>query len=263
MDLRMRLASFVLFALALSTGSASSADLYMKYKLYAVGLPIGSGVLSLDINENSYSIKADGGTAAFGKLVSDGRGSVNVRGGVKSGELKPETFALTVKSEDENGTISMQGRGNKFEKIAVNPPQDRMNERIKVNDQHLKNVLDPLTAAVFPAPNGLAAESCNRTLELFDGKERYNVHLSYKAKRKARTSDGRFKGDVLVCRARYEPIAGHRPKRKTIQQLANNKSMEIWLAPVGGKPYLVPLRASINAPFGPLVVEAEKYKLSD
>lgn len=262
MDLSMRPIYLSLFALTLTAGQAAAADLYMKYKLFAVGLPIGSGVLSVDFNDTSYSIDASGGTAAFGKLVSDGKGSVNVRGGIRKGELEPESFALNVISEDENGSISMQMRKGAVSKVAVNPPQDKMNQRIKVTAAHLKNVLDPLTAAVFPAPNGLSKESCNRSLELFDGKERYNVHLSYKTKRQARTSDGRFKGDVLVCRARYEPVAGHRPKRKTIQQLAKNKSMEVWLAPVGNKPFLVPLRASITAPFGPLVVQAEKYKLS-
>ncbi len=261
MDQIMRTVFLTLFALAVAGTPALSADLYMKYKLFAVGLPIGSGVLSVDFGDGAYAIKANGGTAAFGKLVSDGKGSVNVRGNITGGTLQPDSFALNVKSDDENGTISMQMREGTVKKVAVNPPQDRMNQRIKVTSDHLKNVLDPLTAAVFPAPKGLSAESCNRTLELFDGKERYNVHLSYKSKRRAKTSDGRFKGDVLVCRARYEPVSGHRPKRKTIQELANNKSMEIWLAPVGDKPYLVPLRASIRAPFGSLVVQAEKYKL--
>ena len=249
------------FAVAVAGSPVQAADLYMKYKLFAVGLPIGSGVLSVDFGKDSYSINADGGTAAFGKLVSDGKGSVNVRGDIARGALQPKKFALNVESEDENGTISMQMLKGTVQNVALNPPQDRMNQRIKVTSDHLKNVLDPLTAAVFPAPKGLSAESCNRTLELFDGKERYNVHLSYKSKRQAKTSDGRFKGDVLVCRARYEPVSGHRPKRKTIQELANNKSMEIWLAPVGNRPYLVPLRASIRAPFGSLVVKAEKYKL--
>lgn len=257
----MRAFLSTLFAVAVVASPVQAADLYLKYKLFAVGLPIGSGVMSVDFSKGSYSIDANGGTAAFGKLVSDGKGSVNVRGDIASGALQPKKFKLEVRSDDENGTISMQMRKGSVDKVAVNPPQDRMNQRIKVTSDHLRNVLDPLTAAVFPAPKGLSAESCNRTLELFDGKERYNVHLSYKSKRHAKTSDGRFKGDVLVCRARYEPISGHRPKRKTIQDLAKNKSMEIWLAPVGDRPYLVPLRASIKASFGSLVVKAEKYKL--
>ena len=258
----MRLAFIMPFLLPLLASPASAADLYMKYKLYALSLPIGSGVLYLDANAERYSLSANGETAAFGKLVSDGKGSVKASGDVSGPTLAPSSYALDLKSEDETGTISMKMRAGKVDQVAVNPPQDRMKERIKVTAAHLKDVLDPLSAALLPAPKGLTKDSCNRTLHIYDGKERYDVHMRYKSRRSARTSDGRFNGDVLICSVRYEPVAGHRPKRKSIQQLAANKSMEVWLAPVGDKPYLVPLRASISLPFGSLVVEAEKYKLS-
>ncbi len=262
----MRLTALVLPALLAGFGltalPASAADLYMKYKLYAVGLPIGSGVLTVDFSDKSYSVSGNGRTAAFGRLVTDGKGSVEARGGVDGAALRPESYSLNVTSEDETGTVDMKMRRGTVANVSVNPPQDRMGQRIKVTKSHLQGVMDPLTAAVFPAPKGLVPESCNRTLQLFDGKERYNVHLRYKKRRRTSTSDGRFKGEVLVCGARYEPVAGHRPKRKAIQQLAANKSLEIWLAPLGDRPYLVPLRASIRAPFGPLVVTAEKYKLA-
>lgn len=259
----MRLIALSFLGAFLFAANAEATSLYLKYKLYAVGLPIGSGTLSVGVGDKNYAVSADGKTAAFGRLVSDGKGKVSAKGGIKNGALSPETYALDLRSEDENGAVNMQmGRG-KVDKVSVNPPQDRMNERIKVTQQHLEGVLDPLTAAVFHSPKGLTADSCNRSLPLYDGKERYNVHLSYKTKRKAKTADGRFKGNVLVCRARYEPIAGHRPKRKSIQELAKNKSIEVWLAPVGNTQYLVPLRASINVPFGSLVVQAEKYKLKN
>ena len=41
-----------------------------------------------------------------------------------------------------------------------------------------------------------------------------------------------YSGDVLVCAARYNPIAGHRTGRKSTQFMADNKDMEVWLAPV-------------------------------
>jgi len=258
----MRLTALMFLIPILLAGPAHAADLYMKYKLYALNLPIGSGVLNLDVNESRYALSAEGQTAAFGKLVSDGKGAVKVSGTVSNLALSPSSYALDLRSEDETGTVSMTMRRGKVDEIKVNPPQNRMKERIKVTSAHIQDVLDPLSAALLSAPAGLSKESCTRTLRIYDGKERYDVHLRYKSRRSARTADGRFKGDVLVCGVRYEPVAGHRPKRKTIQQLAANKSMEVWLAPVGDKPYLVPLRASISLPFGSLVVLAEKYKLS-
>lgn len=259
----MRVILLGIFLLVQFAPAASAARLHMKYKLYAVGLQIGTGTMNVDLNGGTYSVSAEGKTSAFGRLVSDGEGSVNSAGKLATGGLSPGSYSLRVSSEDETGTVSMKLGSGKARNIAVNPPQDRVNERIKVTAEHLSGILDPLSAAVLPAPHGLKKASCNRTLELFDGKERYNVHLSYKRHHRSSTADGRFRGKVLVCRARYEPVAGHRPKRKTIQQLAANKSLEVWLAPIGKTPYLIPLRASMRAPFGPLVVQADKYKFTD
>jgi hypothetical protein len=258
----MRLVTISGLVLALLSGEAAAADLYLKYKLYALSLPIGSGTMSVDVGEETYSASAEGQTAAFGKLVSDGKGSVKARGGVSGSALQPDSYAYDIRSDDETGTVAMSLRAGKVDKVSVKPPQDRMKERIKVTDAHLKGILDPLSAAILPSAKGLAKEACNRTVRIFDGKERYDVHLRYKSRTSTKTSDGRFKGDVLVCGVRYEPISGHRPKRKSIQELAANKSMEVWLAQIGDKPFLVPLRASISLPFGTLVVEAEKFKLS-
>lgn len=244
------------------TGAAPADSLYVKYKLYAVGLPIGSGVLNLGLSKDSYTLSGSGETSAFGRLVSDGKGTVKVKGGIGDGRFTPESYNFKMTSSEDSGKISMKMNGGKIDEVSVKPPQDRMKQRVKVTPDHLTDVLDPLSAAVIPAPKGLNPESCNRTLQLFDGKERYNVHLSYKKRDTAKTADGRFNGKVLVCGARYEPVAGHRRNRKSIEELAANKSLELWLAPVGKSGYLFPLKASIKVPFGALVVEAEKFKFS-
>ncbi len=43
-----------------------------------------------------------------------------------------------------------------------------------------------------------------------------------------------YSGAVLVCTGRYNPIAGHRTGRKSTQFMADNRDMEVWLAPVEG-----------------------------
>ena len=37
---------------------------------------------------------------------------------------------------------------------------------------------------------------------------------------------------MTICSARYIPIAGHKPTTKATQFMAQNKDMEVWLAPV-------------------------------
>ena len=41
-----------------------------------------------------------------------------------------------------------------------------------------------------------------------------------------------YSGRIIVCGARYVPVAGHRSTRKAVQEMADNKRLEVWLAEV-------------------------------
>ncbi len=108
--------------------------------------------------------------------------------------------------------------------------------------------------------NLLAPESCNRTLPIFDGRYRFNVVLSYVRTEKAPAGVEGYQGQTLVCQARYVPIAGHRTEGDTIKQMAANREMFVWLAPIKGTRVLVPVRASVATPIGTFVVEATSFE---
>lgn len=59
---------------------------------------------------------------------------------------------------------------------------------------------------------------CNRTLPIFDGAARYDIKLSYSGTRQV-ALDG-CNGSVVVCQARYVPIAGHRALRPSTKFMA-------------------------------------------
>ena len=74
--------------------------------------------------------------------------------------------------------------------------------------------------------------NCNRTLPIFDGATRFDVVLSYGETRSVAKPG--YSGPVLVCNARYTPIAGHRPDRPGVKFMEDNREMSVWLAPVEG-----------------------------
>ena len=55
---------------------------------------------------------------------------------------------------------------------------------------------------------------------------------------------------MLVCNARYVPIAGHRALRPATKFMEENKDMSVWLAPVEGQRVLVPLRIAVRTMIG-------------
>ncbi len=104
-----------------------------------------------------------------------------------------------------------------------------------VLDDHKRGVVDPVSALLMPVQAGRgAARSPPATApsRFSTGSGRFDVTLSFCGD--AESDLPGYSGAVLVCAARYNPIAGHRTGRKSTQFMADNKDMEVWLAPVEG-----------------------------
>ena len=71
-----------------------------------------------------------------------------------------------------------------------------------------------------------------------------------------------YAGPVAVCTARYVPISGHRPNRLVTQFMANNRDMEVWLAPVGETRIMAPFRISVATLVGTTVIEAKEFSVA-
>ncbi|MGE0233514.1 MAG: hypothetical protein AB7S46_17195, partial [Flavobacteriaceae bacterium] len=61
--------------------------------------------------------------------------------------------------------------------------------------------------------------------------------------------------EVVVCQARYRPIAGHSAGKKEVEYFANETGIELWLAPAGDTGMMVPYRITVPTPIGQGVVQ--------
>ena len=116
---------------------------------------------------------------------------------------------------------------------------------------------DPLTPA-----------SCDRKLPVFDGRQRYDVTLRYDRMETAKPdrsenadpkAEAGYEGQLVVCKASYRAIAGHRPGRDSVTFMENNKDMEIWLAPVAGSRVLMPWKIAVRTEMGMAVITATSF----
>jgi len=134
--------------------------------------------------------------------------------------------------------------------------------RVPLTQQDRRNVVDPVSALLMPIDgSGLKPAMCDRTLPVFEGTERFDITLSYLRTEQVTTPEG-YRGPVLVCRARYHAIAGHRPGAKQVTYMEHNKAIEAWLAPVPQMHLLVPWRVSVGTLIGNLVIEADRFRVT-
>ena len=125
-------------------------------------------------------------------------------------------------------------------------------------------VVDPVGAVILPAPTSgplLSPAACDRKIPIFDGYTRFDITLSYVGERTVSAKG--YGGPVVVCAARYVPISGHRRDRPATKFMADNKDLEVWLAPIASDHVLFPFRVSVRTMIGTTVVEAQEFRIDE
>jgi hypothetical protein len=255
------IAAFILFGPAFA---ANGEVLHAVYSVSLIGLPIGVAKVTADITSNSYVIDATGRLSGLATVISNSHGASVGKGAIVSGHIVPASFATTATNANMTRTIRMALAGNSVSGVDIQPPFDDKPDRVPLSEKDKKGVVDPVGALVIPAPadgSPTSPGACNRTIPVFDGYTRFDVALTYVGQR--RVSAKGYSGPVAICAVRYVPIAGHRRDRPATKFMAENKDIEVWLAPVGAAKVLMPFRVSLRTMMGTAVAEASEFSVGD
>lgn len=262
MPLRVVSSVAALLLLTASTGIAlGDARLQVIYDASLTGIQVGKGLFIIDIAENGYTATGSAEVAGLAKLVSRGHGSTMSKGVFLDGKVSPLTYSASSESDKTNEEIRMKLANNVVEEYSVIPPQDSKPDRIPVTEEHRTEVVDPMSAAMITVPGTgdlLAKENCNRTVAIFDGKQRYDLIFSYDRIEQMKDVKG-YSGPTLVCRVNYKAIAGHKPNRIQVKFMEENKTIFVWLAPIANTRVLFPIRVSFLTMIGLVIVQAENF----
>jgi Protein of unknown function (DUF3108) len=254
--LAMRLA--VTVALAVLTATHAWPDsLKAGYAISLAGLSVGEASLSLSSSVANYRASLLMRLSGIAGLLTGARGAAVSSGAIVGSHPSPFSYAITTTNGHASRTIRMALSGGSVAADEVKPPVDATADRVPVTSANKVGVMDPVGALVMPAPRPdrpLDPSGCDRKLAVFDGIARFDVLLSF-----ARTENVSFEGysgPAITCSARYVPIAGHRTSLKSTTFMADNREMEVTLAPVAGTQLLVPVKISVRTLFGMLAINA-------
>lgn len=262
---RSTLSVAALFLAASTCGAAAQQTrLDAAYSIHLAGIPIGQGAVILDLNEAGF---AAAGTAKFTglvRMIAKGEGTSTVRGSFQGTRVISSVFSTQSNTSERNEKVEISVENGFAKEFSVlPPPKDLDVNRVPITQAARTNVVDPLSAGLMlVATQGdvLNPASCNRTIPIFDARFRYDVELTYLRTEQAPKKTEGYQGPILVCQARYIPIAGHRTDRPQVQQLAKNRELFVSLAPVAGTRVLVPIKVSIATGIGTMVVEATRFR---
>ena len=240
-------------------GAAPAATVAVDYSINLAGLPIGTARLSGAFERDRYLMDVSATLTGLVGAITGGRGSARASGSFAA-TPQPGAFAIATHTASSGIAVRMALAHGNVVQAEITPPLIDMQDRVPVTPANKRGILDPVSALLMPTQGRgepLDPENCNRTLPVFDGATRFNVVLSYAETRPVQKPG--YAGQVLVCNARYQAVAGHRPDRPGVKFMEENREMSVWLAPVAGTRALIPLRISVLTTVGTNIIEATRW----
>jgi hypothetical protein len=254
----------VAFATLAGGGAAALAEtwpatLRAVYDVNFNGFNVGTFEFQSEAEQRSYTLAGnarlsillgaitwDGATRSFGLFANQGP--------------KPAAFSFDFKSNTKAGSTKIGFADGSVTRVTHLPPAIAKPGTIPVREHHLKGVLDPLSA-IIAISRVSDSNPCDRRVPIFDGKERFDLLLSYKGEMKVSEQQPSGQpGIAYVCRVRYLPIAGHKADSET-QFMAANDSIEVALRPIPSANLLVPYHVNIPTMAGYATVVSKRVEI--
>jgi hypothetical protein len=243
---------------ALTAADTWSSSMRVHYAVEINGFDVGSFEFESQAEQQSYSLT---GSARLSILL----GAFTWEGETRSsgrlgGEVKPAWFSFDYKSSLKTGSTSFAFADDAVTSITQQPPPVAIPEAIPLREDHLKGVIDPLTALMVLS-RGSPGNPCQRRIAIFDGRERFDLVFSYKGEVRVSelTASGQ-PGIALLCKVRYLPIAGHKVDADT-QFMAANEGIEVALRPIPAVNLFVPYSITIPTRVGIASLQSKRVEI--
>lgn len=236
---------------------AKTSRIEAAYSIKWLGLSVGTFNFTSQVAGRSYALNAK---AHIGMI--DWRGTTQSAGTVTARGPSPTSYSFRYTTGEKSEQIAMKFSSGVVEELKLNPPAKPSERRVPVTRTHMQNVVDPLSAVVTLAIIGgkkSGGEACNKRLPIFDGKQRYDLALSFKSNTDVNTGEG-YKGKAVVCSVRFIPIAGHKMSDQA-SYASWNEGIEVWMIPSPAHELYVPYYVVVPTALGNASITASRFHI--
>ena len=237
-----------------------AGQIKIDYQLRLAGFTVGEAKLAQDTTNTSYRTRMSVKLAGLAAMFSSGAGQATASGRIGPTAATPSSYLLKVFKGDETETIRIGMSGGTAKLLEKTPEKPVDLEKIPVTEVHKRGATDPISAGIVIVRDGpqVSANACNHSPKIYDGHTRFD--LIYSFDRIEKVDMPGYKGEGVVCKVRFVPVAGHHPSRQ--EELAGrNSTSEVLLVPVTGTRMLVPARIIVPTKLGTASATALKLDL--
>lgn len=256
------LLALVLGALPAAAASARAAaptapETRLRYSVSLAGLPIARADLTLATAADHYDSRLVWRTSGLVDVFAGARGEVAASGRLGRRRPVPATYELASGEGRKAVHVMLAMAGGAVKAAEAEPPSKKAADLVPLEPRHRIDVLDPLSATLLAARSAEigADDLCRRDLPIFDGWTRYDVRLSPKTTTVNRRRG--VEGPIVVCAARWVPIAGHRTGAKVTRFMRDNEDLSVAFGRLEKADVWVPVEVSVRTMVGTARVELD------
>ncbi len=260
----VRLAVPACLGLSLLTAPASVASedavvpaqdtfsLTARYSSRVLIFPVGDIVFEARLADTAYSASTRIEAAGLAALFTDFDINAEVQGYIEDTEASPRRYAHVERTGRKVRSVEVSFAEG-VARSAVEPPFGSWGVPPASEDDRT-GAIDPMSAfvALSEQLNRDEGLGCEGVLPVFDGKSRYNLRLENRGRDRIRTRG--WRGEAVLCDIWYEPISGYDPEDYPSERELS-QPLRIWLAPIDGGRYYLPVRLYTRAGLGGVTIE--------
>jgi hypothetical protein len=234
------------------------ASVQASYDVNFNGINVGSYQFQSSQEGQSYKLASNAKLSLLLGALS-WTGVTHASGKIAGETAKPQAFGFEYQAQSKTGSTQMAFTDDTVTQVLHTPPPKSKEGVVPVQTQHLKGVLDPLSA-VLAISRGAVGNPCGRRVPIYDGHQRFDLVLS--AKGQVQINDrGGASGVGYVCRVRYVPIAGHKADDST-KYMSQSNDIEIILRPMAGTNIFIPHQVTIPTMAGSATLVARRVNIT-
>ena len=247
-------------ALSAETPAAPAERIAVRIEIYGLaGLHVATANSVVELSGDRYAVSSNLATRGVAGLFVEVSGRSEVRGRLTAAGAQPESY----RSNTVRNGVARDSRLDYSADGAVsggtNPPIDAAQHMLPMPPpEQLRGTVDNLTAYLIIQRQLVKTGSCNATIPVYDGHERYNLKLTDRGQQTLSPSGGQnLSGPAKVCRMQREDIGGFAadPAKRE-----GARAGTIWYSRLVPAELMLPVRMELESELGDVTAYLAEVK---
>lgn len=227
------------------------------YVVSIYGFTVARSHFTSRISDDNFRLEGSISSAGLAAFFDDTKATTVATGRFVKNATLPDAYSVSYTYGKKAKRTTLAFAGGKVSKITNVPPlEKRGKDWVPLAAKDLIAAIDPISAVLVRAPSFDAV--CGRTIKVFDGELRADLQLAHVAS--GPVDIGAYRGEAVVCKARFVPIAGYRPGNKSIRYLRDRSDIRITFAPLGKTGVYAPIHAAVGTQIGTVTFRARRIE---